>query len=260
MMISRSETIKLYGESRVLTSSTSKGNQIKWYKNGYWYKANQLGYEDIAEVAATLVLRCSNLEEGKDYIGYSLCNIAEVDTGEFYKGCESKNFVTNDFSLVTLYRLLERARYDPDRLFGITQIDKIIKITEEITKLDVLSYFKNLVTLDALILNEDRHFNNIAFLYKDGVFKVAPIFDNGLSLLSDVRDYPESRPVHINMRKVKSRTFSSSFSKQLEALGVGFKVDGDLLSKELERNKDILGRAGDVLRVQMNKYRNVIVF
>ena len=49
-----------------------------------------------------------------------------------------------------------------------------------------------MLAFDALVLNEDRHTNNLLFLYdfKLDTWKLAPLFDHGLSLLSDVKDYP----------------------------------------------------------------------
>lgn len=77
-----------------------------------------------------------------------------------------------------------------------------------------------MLAFDAFILNEDRHTNNILFLFdpKSEVWQFAPLFDNGLSLLSDVKDYPFSMPLNILKRKVKAIPFRSSFKKQLSFL------------------------------------------
>ncbi len=44
-------------------------------------------------------------------------------------------------------------------------------------------YFYNIFILDYLICNRDRHGANIEVLEKKGVYHMAPVFDNGLSLL-----------------------------------------------------------------------------
>ena len=42
---------------------SSKGNQFKWYKNGYWYKADQNGYEGLSEYVVSKLLEKSNLKK-----------------------------------------------------------------------------------------------------------------------------------------------------------------------------------------------------
>ena len=68
---------------------------------------------------------------------------------------------------------------------------------EQFTGLDVRLDIARLLTFDALILNEDRHTNNILFLYDptQKSWQLAPIFDNGLSLLSVEKDYPTGKPL-----------------------------------------------------------------
>ncbi len=43
------EEIKLSPEAMRYTLESSKGTQIKYYENGWWYKKNMLGYEGRAE-------------------------------------------------------------------------------------------------------------------------------------------------------------------------------------------------------------------
>ncbi len=43
------EEIKLSPEAMRYTLGSSKGTQIKYYENGWWYKKNMLGYEGRAE-------------------------------------------------------------------------------------------------------------------------------------------------------------------------------------------------------------------
>lgn len=244
------------------TSSSSKGNQIKWFNGTHWIKENSMGYEDLAEWVSSKILSFSNLESNS-YINYDLCKVRYED-GTSNDGCVSENFIPKLTALITLHRLFEKINID----FSIFEknnhsVDYRIKYTIEniynSIGLDITSYLSALITLDAFILNEDRHFNNIAFLVKNGEFYPCPIFDNGLSLLSDIRDYPLDTPSDISMRRVKSRTFSSSFSKQLEVLGVGFQIDGSKLDNFLETYKSDLGRIYGVLKRQMVKYKGTIV-
>lgn len=51
---------------------------------------------------------------------------------------------------------------------------------------EIGKYITQLIELDSFVLNDDRHFNSIAFLYNNGQFQMCPIFDNGAALLSDM--------------------------------------------------------------------------
>lgn len=64
-------------------------------------------------------------------------------------------------------------------------MDYIVACVYKSTGVDIRGYLIILAYIDSLILNEDRHFYNICLIEKDEEYRVAPIFDNGLSLLSD---------------------------------------------------------------------------
>ena len=74
-----------------LTSSgvgyTSKGNQMKWYQNGTWYKADGFGYESLAETVVSRLLRSSTIG---DFVLYEPVNIRFRENE--YRGCRSLNF------------------------------------------------------------------------------------------------------------------------------------------------------------------------
>ena len=42
---------------------SSKGDQLKWYSGEYWYKADSLGYEGLAEYVISHILKSSTLKE-----------------------------------------------------------------------------------------------------------------------------------------------------------------------------------------------------
>lgn len=54
---------------RLFTVQSSKGNQLKWERDGIWYKADYMGYEGLAEYIVSELLRYSTLNS-KDYILY----------------------------------------------------------------------------------------------------------------------------------------------------------------------------------------------
>ena len=50
-----------------LQDHTSKGNQPKWQLNGRWYKADHMGYESLAEVLISQLLKQSNAPDFVEY-------------------------------------------------------------------------------------------------------------------------------------------------------------------------------------------------
>ena len=44
---------------------SSKGNQLKWEKDGIWYKADYTGYEGLAEYVISQLLNKSTLEKNE---------------------------------------------------------------------------------------------------------------------------------------------------------------------------------------------------
>ncbi len=79
------------------TEHSSKGNQLKWELDGYWYKADAFGYESLAEAVVSLVLQKSNLDS---YVIYEPVLISY--RGKRYRGCRSRNFKQEKEELVPL--------------------------------------------------------------------------------------------------------------------------------------------------------------
>ena len=52
---------------------SSKGNQLKWEKDGIWYKADYTGYEGFAEYVISQRLRKSTL---RNCVGYNVTSVA----------------------------------------------------------------------------------------------------------------------------------------------------------------------------------------
>ena len=57
------ETIDLSKfEPQETLNHTSKGNQLKWKCDGYWYKADHMGYEGLAETIVSALLAKSTVK------------------------------------------------------------------------------------------------------------------------------------------------------------------------------------------------------
>ena len=236
------------------STPSSIGNVSKYTNGLQWVKLNDLGYEDIAEVWTTEILKISNI---KDYVPYRLCSFDGVD------GCISENFLKPGEQLYPLGKILYLCgitqSYLDDRKFSTQdRFNIVVDAVKSSIGLDITEYLSNTLLLDALILNEDRHLYNLAVI-KDtrGGFRCAPIFDNGASFLSDTSYYPSYVPTAVLVRKVKAEPFSSSFKKQIATLNPTLKIDKDAYLKLMEDAPN--DRIAYIMRQSLIKYPTVFV-
>ena len=207
---------------------TSKGNQLKWKQDGYWYKADQFGYEGIAEYVVTHFLGETMVPF--PYVTYEPV-VIEYE-GREYVGCRSKDYyITNPhlqgYEQVPLERLHRQftAKNLSEHIALIPKVEDRIKYTvdfvADVTGLDRFNdYISFLVQIDAFFYNEDRHLNNIAVMWNpdDDTYDYCPYYDFGLTLFADTRDdYPLTMSVERCMKLIKARPFSNDFIKQVEA-------------------------------------------
>ena len=253
-----------------IENHTSKGNQPKWHIGNSWYKADHMGYEALSEYVVSKLLEKSNV---KEFVKYDLIKI-NYDNKESI-GCVSEDFKDSDEMLIPLEKLHRQ-------YFGIGLADAIsrkkeirdkisytVNFVEEITGLrNVGEYFTVMLAIDAFFLNEDRHTNNIAVLRNEKTkkYRFAPIFDNGLSLLSDINDYLLEKEFYYNIVKVQAKPFDISFDEQLNAAE---EIYGTYLKFDFTRNdvykitdelktiydKKIVCRVEKILLEQMRKYQ-----
>lgn len=66
------DIVHLNEEDRFMLSSTSKGNQIKWYQAGKYYKADSFGYEGLAEVFTNIVEKNLKKVKAKPFLWDSI--------------------------------------------------------------------------------------------------------------------------------------------------------------------------------------------
>ena len=82
----------------VIQEGTSEGTQVKYKKDGYWYKKDNRGNEGRAEYLVSKFMQFTTLQEN-EFISY------EEGTINGKSGCRSKNFLDEEEELVTFYRL-----------------------------------------------------------------------------------------------------------------------------------------------------------
>ncbi len=249
---------------------SSKGNQMKWKVNGFWYKADYTGYEGFAETVISKLLSFSKLGSF-NFLDYTSVKIQYEDTT--FIGCSSVNFLPDGWQLITLERLF-KSLYGENLYQSIFKIESeynrakfIVDQTIRMTNLaDFGEYLSVLMTIDAFFLNEDRHTHNIAVLLDEkGTYHYCPIFDNGASLLSDTTlDYPLDKDIYSLIKKVKAKTFSADFDIQLDVIEelygqhVIFKFnkhDVDyIIDENMFYSNEIKNRVKDIVFQQMRKY------
>jgi len=261
--------IEVSSNDRVKTSTSSKGNQIKWCKGNLWVKADDMGYEGLSEAVSSRLLSKSNIPY---FVEYSCCIIKEVDTEREYIGCYSKNFLGIDEEFITLNKVLSANNINIDKQFmRLSTEDRIRLISDLNDKVMCIEGFNGSLSLllqfDRLILNEDRHFNNIGVVYNNSnkSYKFMPVFDNGLSLLSDTRqDYPLHLDITKCLRSIKAKPFNSDFNKQVNAMNkfsdkqIQFDMSKLIYCNSLERelySPDIINRVNYLINLNFNQYR-----
>lgn len=242
-------------EAMVMVAGSSIGTQKKYYENGYWYKQDRVGYEGTAEYLSSKVLSCSNIHE---YVVYERCKI----NGR--SGCRSANFLRSGASYISLQRLYDTYSggqlSEQIRLLDTTKerINFVIDYVKEVINLDIREQLGKILSFDMLILNTDRHFNNLGIIADvlSGKYQNAPVFDNGNSLLSNMGEYPFDEPLERNIEKVVGQPFCANLERQAWELGFGLKINYNKLQNLLSKEPD--SRAMEVLRFQLERYEKVL--
>ncbi|MCD8011840.1 MAG: hypothetical protein LUG99_01430 [Lachnospiraceae bacterium] len=271
--------IEIHSESvRTGIGHSSKGNQLKWYQDDWWYKADAFGFEGLAEAVTSALLEHSSI---RDFVRYEPVMIRYKDKA--YRGCRCRNFRKESEELVPLERLsriytgFSLAR----ELARISDVKQRILYTEELVRNvtgigDFGAYLTAMLEMDAFFLNEDRHTNNIAVLYDAGTksYHLCPYYDMGLAFFSDTReDYPVGLTYAQCREKIEAKPFSADFDEQMDAAeelyGVQFQfcIPGNEIMDVLQRHQrdwdhgepiysaDEYRRVEEVLRYQAGKYQ-----
>lgn len=214
-------TVRLVSNEKVAETS-SKGNQEKWLDNGLWYKLDQFGYEALAETFTSMILEHSNIEGDTEFY-FTRYRMERLKVhGRERTGCSSENFLRPGQSVITLSHLFRRHLGRPlkEELQRLSSDKKRIAfLAEETAAITGLEAFPEYLTLlfeiDALVLNDDRHLNNIAVLQEGERYDYCPIFDQGAGLLSNTQFSPMDIAPSALIRQLRARPFNTTFNRQL---------------------------------------------
>ena len=248
---------------------SSKGDQPKWLIKNQYYKADHMGYESLSEYLVSELLKRSNIT---NFVEYTPVTIKY--NGKELIGCESKNFLKKGEELFTFERL-HRAYTGKELYKTVWQMndvkDRIVYTIDFIKKVtdlkNVGEYLTAIAEIDMLFLNEDRHFNNLSVIRNQkNEFRLSPIFDNGLSFLSDTKiDYPLGTDIYQAISKIKAKPFSTDFDTQTDILE---QLYGTQLTICTDKNQireliddltefypaDIISRVTTIVLEQMRRY------
>ena len=257
-------------EVRYEERQSSKGNQMKWFRNGMWYKADYTGYEGLVEYVVSTLLGQSTLP-ASSYQSYMTEQI-QYGVNQFL-GCKSAHFLPEGCQLITLERLFQNAFGQSlnQSIYRISHLEErmrfLVTQTERLTGLkEYGKHLSMLMTIDAFFMNEDRHTHNMAvILDHSGKYQYCPIFDNGGCLLSDTTlDYPINVPVEQLMPQVRPKTFCQNFDEQLDTAEklYGQQLRFQFTLKDIEKllqeepyyNQPTKDRVLEILRYQSKKY------
>lgn len=247
---------KLSSSSLRYTTGSSDGTQIKFCEDGKWFKQDLRGYEGEVEHIVSCLLACSNVN---NYVFYEQCKI----NGK--PGCVSDDFLRTDESFVSFESL--HLQYT-----GLSLADKVMEyqdfqeryayVCEFIFKscdIDIKHYLSHIFSLDALTLNDDRHFNNLGLIYnyKNNQYRAAPIFDNGAGLLSDIIKYPQWKSLEENISNVIGQPLCAKLDLQAFYAGFNLQLDYDMFIKTCLAQMEP-SRAVDVMYHQLEHSRSFI--
>jgi hypothetical protein len=265
------EMVELFEDNvKLFNRHSSKGNQLKWEKDGVWYKADYTGYEGLAEYMISQLLKKSTLKKD-EFVIYEPEQIKYKR--KIFNGAKSDNFLNDDWQLVTLQRLY-KTRYNRSFIEDVWHIPEttdrlkfVVEQVEQITKLENFGiYMCKLLTIDAFFLNEDRHMHNIAVLMNgEGKNRLCPFFDQGAGLLSDTAlDYPLGDDAVAMMGEVNAKTICSGFEEALEAAEqlYGYNLKFSFTKKDVEELINNVGiysdeekaRVKTIIFQQMRRY------
>lgn len=204
------------------SSTGTAGSFLKSYEivNGvkYYYKVSNFdtirgiyGHESINEIVAQNVAEIL----GIPHLKYELVHADIKVNDKIYETWLTRS---RDFKEVGEHKLTFETYYE--------MLSEEEEIWHFIERQGMQTYFYQLFLLDYLIRNRDRHGANIEVLEKNGCYRIASVFDNGLSFCfscyddgqamkqfdrkkdGPVNNYVGSRSLSENLRKVPKEMLS----------------------------------------------------
>ena len=177
--------------------------------------------EPFNEVIGSLVLACMSVP----YVEYTLAE----DDHRYYSRC--RNFIDENHEYVSAYYLCKSLCFEE----GTPKEERLRRAMEHYRIHDGEKFVQQMLCLDFLIMNVDRHWGNFGFIRNVSTLEIerpAPIFDNGNSLWYDMAHIPK----HFD----KAKTFRNKHRTQIKLVRDFSGIDFSALKAVSTRAKEIL--------------------
>ena len=167
-------------QTGTISNSSYLGAQTKWVgKASAWLKKDYVGGEAITETLVSMFLTsCLNVQELEaGYVGY--CVFCPQDDT-----CLSRSFLKEGESFIPLYDAIRALKPKEKEFMDFEgKLEYIDSVYEGVLGYSCKRSLLRVLTLDVMFRNTDRHLSNLGFIAdRQGNFRIAPIFDNGLAL------------------------------------------------------------------------------
>lgn len=196
-----------------------QGNEsifIKTYRCGeYVDMSYKFLYEAYGEYIAYHVAK--EIGFGDYVIPYKLVDVELKDSNNAkLVACSSENFLSSGESFYGVGKFAKDKGYRFQNVSGYGLYNEILKY---IDIPEYKEYLERCLILDYIILNIDRHLNNIGFIAnRNGIGRIPTIFDNGACLGCNMNLVPEIKWSDGMKFYFRQRPFYMDFDTQIELI------------------------------------------
>ncbi len=188
-----------------LKAVDEKNNKRYYYKLSNYNSADGFfGHESVNEIIVDRLLNILNI----NHLHYDLVYAQVSVNKQTYQAymCVSENYKKNEESKISFESFYENKKYENEDILSFSKRHNLLDDIEDI------------ILVDYLIDNRDRHGANIEVLYNKtkGSYRLAPIFDNGLSLLFSCTSEDMIKEYDVT-KKIKAQSYfgNSDLEKNL---------------------------------------------
>ena len=221
-----------------LYQNSSGGMLLKWKVENKYIKTSTLDasslqtkfmYESYGEVIVSKILSILGIE----HVTYRLCEV-EIDRSMRTIACESVDFKPMGYRDISFGKLMLSGKIPKLDYNNLENYYTLIEVASK-CGVDIREYLNNIILIDGITLNDDRHYGNFGLMINPTSkrVKAQPIFDtgNGLFCHKHIEGLQYSDDL---MQYLRCKPFSLNFNAQLSLIGKDiFKHKDRLL--EIER-------------------------
>lgn len=193
--------------------------------------SNPFMQQPFNEVIATRIMECLGIE----HIPYKVM----WDGDKPYSVCE--DFITADTELVSAWRVMQTQKRD-----NSTSVYRhYVNCCEALGIKNIVHSIDQMIVLDYIIANEDRHQNNFGLVRNANTLEwigAAPIFDSGSSLGYDKR----SNQI-VSGKEIECKPFKKTHTEQLKLVSSFDWIKFDRLNGIGDEIAQILNQAGEYM-------------